>query len=85
MTEDKKPEPIRDIECEDAIRRIFEYVDDELDDLSHSELEHHLHHCRSCLSRADFEKALKNRVHETGGEKAPDTLYKKIHSLIEDF
>ena len=49
----------RVIDCEEALRRLFEYLDAELHGDPHREMEQHLERCRSCFSRAEFEKRLK--------------------------
>lgn len=52
------------IDCDEALRRLAEYLDAELDALAGEELERHLHTCRSCYSRADFERRLRSRLRE---------------------
>jgi anti-sigma factor (TIGR02949 family) len=57
---------IKEIGCEEALRHLFEYLDRELDATRHAEMEHHLHACRACFSRAEFEKRLKARLGALG-------------------
>ena len=44
------------IDCEEALRRLFEYLDAELHGEPQREMEQHLERCRSCFSRVEFEK-----------------------------
>lgn len=52
------------IDCEEALRRLAEFLDHELDATPGAEVERHLEACRSCYSRAEFERRLKDRLLE---------------------
>lgn len=75
----------RTLTCEEVVRRLFPYLDRELDDTANAEIEHHLESCRGCYSRAEFERKLKTKVAETGQREAPDRLRKRLKNLIERF
>lgn len=81
----KKDETKDPLECKDVVKKIFEYIDGELDEHTHDDIEHHLEHCRSCFSRAEFEAELKSRVKNAGEEKAPEKLNKRLNNLIDNF
>ena len=42
---------IKDIDCEEAIKRLMDYIDDYLKTNHKTELEKHLESCRSCMDR----------------------------------
>ena len=69
--------------CEDALRVLAAHLDGELDGAR--ELERHLETCRSCYSRAEFERRLKARVADLGHEPVSDALSRRIRTLIGDF
>src|SRR5438477_642260 len=46
---------IRTINCEEALRRLFDYIDAELAGAPQREMEQHLERCRSCFSRLAVE------------------------------
>ena len=73
---------IEKIECEQAIKMLLEYLDHELGDHNHMVIEKHLHTCRSCYSRMEFEKQLKGVVGDKKVEKAPDSLRNKLNKLF---
>lgn len=50
------PETPRDIECQEAVRQLWDYLDRELTEDSMAEVRHHLAHCGSCLPHHDFGK-----------------------------
>ena len=70
------------IDCEEALKRLFEYIDQELNAHKHEEMEDHLSKCRSCYSRLEFEKRLKQHLQGAAKQKAPDELQGKIKNLI---
>ncbi len=76
---------IKQIDCEEALRRLFEYLDRELDAARHAEVEQHLHTCRACYSRAEFERRLKGRLGALGQEPPPPEFTHRIKNLLRRF
>lgn len=76
---------IPSIECEEAIRKLLEYLDNELQQHDHQVMEKHLHTCRSCYSRMEFEKKLKHKVSEQKLEKAPENLRFRLRKISDIF
>jgi len=72
----------REISCEEALKRMFEYIDRELHVAKQGEMERHLATCRSCYSRLEFEQRLQQHIRSVGGEKASDRLQAMIKDLI---
>jgi anti-sigma factor (TIGR02949 family) len=76
---------VRVIDCEEALRRLFEYLDAELHGDSHREMEQHLERCRSCFSRVEFEKQLKIHTATLGREEVPPELERRIRKVLDGF
>ena len=76
---------IKIIECEEAIRQMLEYLDDELHKQDSDTVHHHLESCRECYSRMEFEKRLKNMVRDSKDEKAPASLNNRITNLLKKY
>ena len=75
----------KEINCEEALRHLFEYLDQELKgDLQH-QMERHMSNCRSCFSRLEFEQSLKAHIHKAGYDSAPASLRAKIGKLVTEF
>lgn len=70
------------ISCEEALKRVFEYLDHELGHDDHCDIEDHLSKCRSCYSRVEFERHLKEHLHKIGREKVPASLEDKVRRII---
>jgi len=73
------------INCEQALRHLFEYLDRELDGDLQAQMQHHMESCRSCFSRLEFEQTLKAHVRNTGTEHAPDSLRDRVGNLLKEF
>ena len=76
---------IRVIDCEEALGRLFEYLDAELHGVPHREMEQHLERCRSCFSRVEFEKRLKAHTRELGREAVSPELELRIRKVLDSF
>lgn len=71
--------------CEDALRVLAEHLDGELDDPHHEHLRRHLETCRSCYSRAEFERELKAQVNALAREPVPASVAHRVQELLCDF
>ena len=75
----------QEIDCEQALKQILEYVDHELDDERRAKMKHHLHTCKSCFSRMEFERRLKDQVGALREEEAAPSIEKRIKGLLDSF
>jgi mycothiol system anti-sigma-R factor len=73
------------IRCEEVIEHLFAYLDGELDPAKRAHIDAHLEECRGCCSRADFERALKRKLAQSGEHDPPETLKRRIRRLIDAF
>ena len=73
------------IDCEQALKQILEFVDHELDDERRAVMNHHLHTCKSCFSRMEFERRLKEKVGALREEQAAPTVENRIRRLLDSF
>jgi predicted anti-sigma-YlaC factor YlaD len=73
------------VTCEEALRLLAEHLDGELDGAHQDAVEEHLARCRTCFSRAEFERRLKARL-VTLRERAVETTFEhRIRALIGRF
>ncbi len=73
------------ITCEEALRQLAAYLDRELAGEEHRALEHHLGVCRSCFSRAEFERRLKSEIAGLASDEVPPSLELRVRALINSF
>lgn len=71
--------------CEDALRLLAAHIDRELDAPMGTRMERHLKTCRSCYSRLEFEKRLKESLARLGHEPVRPELAGRVQELIRDF
>lgn len=75
----------RKIDCEQALRQVFAYVDRELGEEERAALREHLHTCKSCFSRMEFERLLKSKVGALRDDQATPSVSERVKALLKDF
>ena len=75
----------RKISCEEVMSKLYAYLDNEVDAMDEADIEAHIHECRECYSRADFEKALRRKVAATVEVEVPDETRGRLEALIKRF
>ncbi len=73
------------IGCEEALRRLADYLSRELEPGEHAAVERHVSRCRSCFSRAEFERLLKERLRDLGREEVSAGLQSRIRKVLGGF
>jgi mycothiol system anti-sigma-R factor len=71
--------------CEEALEKLFAYLDHELEGHEREAMDAHLNDCRGCYSRAEFEKQLKKKLIESARETAPSELQQRIRKILQQF
>ena len=69
-------------ECEQALGRLFAYVDRELEPGDADQVRQHIEDCRPCLDEIAVETMLKELVKRCCQDKAPADLRVKIHAQL---
>jgi len=75
----------RKLNCDEAIRMLFEYLDNELAQRDHDAVEAHLRQCRACFSRMEFDKRLHGMVKGPDNGMVPEALRTRIKKLTDRF
>lgn len=71
-------------DCEQALGRLFAYVDRELEPLDAAKVREHIEDCRPCLDEMAVETMLKELVRRCCQEQAPADLRVKIHARLTE-
>ena len=71
--------------CDEALRLLAAYLDGELHDGSHESVEHHLEMCRSCFSRAEFERRLRGEMRRLRREEVSSDFADRVRGMLESF
>jgi mycothiol system anti-sigma-R factor len=70
------------IDCPEAVRRMWAYIDHALERGPTEEFETHLEACQRCCGELEFSRHLKEKVASAGSEALPDPLRGRIESLL---
>lgn len=73
------------IDCDQALRQVFAYLDRELGEREHAAMHEHLQTCKACFSRMEFERLLKGKVRGLRAEKPTPEVEERIKALLKDF
>jgi Putative zinc-finger len=77
----KKNKEVQSINCEQAVARFNDFMDNYLKGKTREELLKHLSECKDCMDRFEFEQLLKSKVHQL--TTADDTAMKeRIEKLM---
>ena len=71
--------------CEEALRLLAVFLDGELHGEPHDDLKSHLEVCRSCYSRAEFERRLKAEIGRLRREEVSSAFEARIRSILSSF
>ena len=76
---DRVPPPV---DCTEALARLFEFLDSEIDEADADRIRAHLADCEPCLSEFDVEHHVKNLVRRSCAETAPVHLHVRIRQQL---
>ena len=78
-------DPPGGIDCDDVLRDVYLYLDDETDPTLQGKMRAHLHDCAPCLRQYGLEQDLKSLVARTcGGDRAPISLHERIRVRLTE-
>jgi mycothiol system anti-sigma-R factor len=73
------------IDCDDVIKDIYLYMDDESDDALRGRIRQHLDACAPCLKQLGLEQDVRSLIARCcGGDRAPDELHSRIRVRITE-
>lgn len=70
------------IDCREAVRRMWAYLDDELDARPVTEFEVHLETCQRCCGELEFHRHLRALVADDLNPEMPSDLRSRIETLL---
>ena len=74
---------IQPIDCEQALSRVFELIDHELKGSEREAMQQHLHTCKSCFSRVEFEQRLKAKLKGLRDEETSIAARGRLAKLLK--
>ena len=72
--------------CQQVLRRLWQFLDGELDVDDSGKVARHLEECRRCFSRVEFEWHLRAMVRQScESEQVPPDLKGRVNKLLRSF
>jgi mycothiol system anti-sigma-R factor len=75
-------ESYEDVNCQEAIFRLYHFLDGELTQERRVEIQHHLDGCLPCLEAFDFEAELRIVIARNCRDEVPEALRERIAKAI---
>lgn len=73
------------IDCTEATRRLWEYLDGTVEQVDRARLEEHLARCRRCCAELEFAEELRRfLVTSSREEEAPDEVMERLNATLEE-
>ncbi len=79
------PVIVNELNCQEALALVAEYLDKELGPAERKQLEHHMETCRHCFDRLEFERLLKARLAELRRTEPAEVLRERIEDFLERY
>ncbi len=70
------------VDCSEALARLFEFIDAEIDEVEGDRIRQHLADCEPCLSEYDVSDHLKKLVRRSCSDAAPAELHVRIQQQL---
>ena len=76
-----KPGPIP---CSEAVRQLWEYLDQAVSPQEQAKVEEHLWFCRRCCGELEFAKQLRGFLASQGAEELPPHVKARLERFVAD-
>ncbi len=82
-TDDRRSGQDEEVDCNEAVHQLYNYLDGELTDDRRRQISKHLDKCGSCGRAAEFEAELRQVVSNHCRDRVPESLIRRIGEAIE--
>ncbi|MPY79647.1 MAG: zf-HC2 domain-containing protein [Actinophytocola sp.] len=72
------------IGCAEAVRQLWEYIDDVVDVGEKAAIESHLARCRRCCGELEFARELRQTLFDASEEDVPDDVLRRLRHMVEE-
>jgi mycothiol system anti-sigma-R factor len=72
------------ISCSDAMRRLWEYLDQTVDAADRALVEEHLARCQRCCGELEFAKELRRFLASSSREDIPEEVLRRLSQTLEE-
>ena len=71
------------IGCKEAVRHLWEYLDETVGDADREALEEHLRRCRRCCAELEFAEEMRRFLSESSREEIPPDVMARLDETLE--
>jgi anti-sigma factor (TIGR02949 family) len=79
MTDTRQP-----IRCSEAVRQLWDYLDDAISPEDQERVEQHLAFCRSCCGELEFAKELRAFLASSDVQEIPPDVRARLERFLQD-
>lgn len=72
------------ITCEEAVRRLWEYLDGTLDEQQREAIDEHLSFCRRCCGEAEFADELRKFLRSSADVELPGDVRARLTATLDE-
>lgn len=72
------------IACAEAVRQLWEYLEEDLDEANRQEVEQHLAFCRRCCGELEFAEELKRFIAQAPKPDLPPVIEARLHGFLTE-
>jgi anti-sigma factor (TIGR02949 family) len=72
------------ITCAEAVKQLWEYLDDELAEPERKQVEEHLSVCRRCCGEAEFADELRKFLKASAAYELPEDVRSRLAATLDD-
>lgn len=72
------------INCAEAVRKLWDYVENELGRGDQEDIEEHLAFCRRCCGEVDFAQELRAVMQYAARPQVPDEVSERLEGYLDD-
>ncbi len=71
------------ISCSEAVHRLWDYLENQVDSEDRIRVEEHLALCRRCCGEAEFAVALRDLLHSTTAPELPADVERHLNGFLD--
>ena len=72
------------ISCREAVRRLWRFLDEELETADHERVKEHLEHCVHCCGELEFVREMQALLVSQQAPEIPDEVQDRLEGLIDE-
>lgn len=72
------------ISCAEAVRQLWEYIDDTVDEADRVRIEEHLQRCRRCCGELEFAHELRGFLVQAADDDLPEDVLRRLNQTVEE-